>query len=268
MFMQFDKTRFKQLCKSHRLGQNLRYFSEIDSTNRFLLKNSADLPPYSVALTDFQSKGRGRLQRTWVAPYATSLLVSVLLRPAFPAIWLTMLAGLAAVKTIQENCALNAALKWPNDVMLQQADGTWHKTGGILTEVQSIGEESIAVVGMGLNVNIVAEDLPAAVTPATSLRVMLGQAVDREQLLADWLLALEAGLVSAENQVSPHPQWQLQLITLNQPVIVSGAIDIEGTAEATDEWGRLLVRDQNGDLHKVAAADVTLRKNRSSNNRG
>jgi biotin-(acetyl-CoA carboxylase) ligase len=89
---------------------------------------------------------------------------------------------------------------------------------------------------------------------------MLGREIAREPLLADWLLALEAGVESAEKQRAPHLQWQKQLITLNQLVTVSGSsTQIAGIAEATDEWGRLLVRDQNGDLHKVAAGDVTLR---------
>lgn len=259
--MKFNVPQFKHICKTLRLGKNLRYFPDLDSTNRYLLENSADMPSRTVVLTDFQSKGRGRLQRTWAAPDATSLLVSVLVRPDFPPFWLTMLAGLAAIEAIQTDTALTVALKWPNDVMLRQADGSWHKTGGILTEVQTLGDQAIAVVGMGLNVNISAEDLPAAVTPATSLCVMLGKEIGREKLLADWLLALDKGLESAENQRSPHPQWEQHLINLNQPVTVSGALNVEGIAIATDEWGRLHVRDQNGDLHKVAAGDVTLRKN-------
>lgn len=260
----FNVTYFKQLCKTKQLGQTLHYFSEIDSTNRFLLEKSAELSSPTIALTDFQSRGRGRLQRTWVAPFGTSLLVSGLFRPNFPPIWLTMLAGLAAIEAIQAQTTLRPALKWPNDVMLQQTDGSWHKTGGILTEVQTLGDQTIAVVGMGLNVNITDQALPEASTPATSLRVMLGQSVEREPLLAAWLLALEQGVASAEKQHSPHTEWQKHLITLNQPVIVSGtAAAIHGTAVATDEWGRLVVRDQNGDLHKVAAGDVTLRGNGS-----
>ncbi len=258
--MMFDLLHFKRLCNANRLSKNLHYFSEVDSTNRFLLKQSAELPPYSVALADFQSEGRGRLQRRWVAPCATSLLVSILLHPTFPPVWLTMLAGLAAIEAIGKQTKLHASLKWPNDVMLKQADAAWYKVGGILTEVQTQGEQIVAVVGMGLNVNIAAEDLPNAATPATSLSAMSGQKIEREALLADWLLALERGLESAENQLSPHAQWQQHLITLNQPVTVRGASSvIKGVAKTTDAWGRLLVVDQNGDQHWVAAGDVTLR---------
>ena len=258
---QFDLKHFRSALKTDVLGRVLHYFETIGSTNthlkEMLSQNSAEIPHGTIALTDFQSTGRGRLGRQWSAPPRTALLVSLLIRPQFSPAWLPMIAGLAAVGTLEST---TASLKWPNDVMLADQDGQWRKVAGILVELQTDPDGSItAIVGMGLNVNLAADQLPPAATPATSLRVALGEPVSRELLLARWLKRLEDWLISAENGHSPQPAWNKCLITLNQPVTVRGALTIDGIAESTDEWGRLLVRDAAGRLHACAAGDVTLR---------
>ena len=248
-------------------SSNLHFFDEIDSTNRYLLEHEADLAPFTVAVTDFQSAGRGRLQRRWIAPPRTSLLVSVLLWPSFPPFWLTMIAGLSAVEAVERHADVTVGLKWPNDVMVRSTEGKWHKLGGILTEVRSADERVTAVVGMGLNVNIAAADLPDAATPAASLLTATGQRIPREPLLDDWLTAFERNVLSAERGDSPHRRWSQRLITLGQRVQVSGGAGaVFGVATGTDEWGQLLVRDDAGRLHEVAAGDVTLRGSAETKN--
>lgn len=248
------------------LGQSYRHFPVLGSTNDYLKQNS-HLPTGSVVVTDFQETGRGRFKRVWKAPAETSLLMSILLRPSWPAeqlVWLGMVAGLAGIEAIEEVTGVVARLKWPNDLVVQQA-GVWHKVSGLLVETNWLSDRSYpdVIVGMGLNVNIEAQDLPTAATPATSLKVASGQAVSRRELLCSFLERLEAWYERVDAGKSPQPAWEKQLVTLRQRVQVTAVrnnTSFSGIAESTNQWGQLLVRDPQGIVHTVSAGDVTLRK--------
>ena len=251
------------------LGITYRHFAQIGSTND-ALKEAAIveplLPAGTLFLTDYQSQGRGRFQRRWQAPPGSSLLMSLLFRPNWPpeqAQWLTMLASVAAAEAVEAATGLAIGVKWPNDLVMSIED-EWHKFSGLLLE-GSLGEAGrfrYIILGMGLNVNNPAAQLPEAATPATSLLAATGQHIYRLDLLADFLQRLEIGYEQAENGQSPQPAWHKRLITIGKQVQVTHSgigQQIRGLAEATDEWGCLLVRDGVGRLHTIAAGDVTLR---------
>lgn len=253
------------------IGRTYRYVPRIGSTNDQLKQWLADSdrhPAGTVLLTDYQTAGRGRLDRRWEVPPATSLLFSVLLRPDWPAEqggWLTMLAGVAVAEAIEAITGLKARLKWPNDIMIEQHD-RWHKVAGLLLDavLNEAGHLASAILGIGMNVNIPAEALPEAITPATSLLVARGQPVERLPLFLACLERLERQYDAADAGRSPWAAWNDRLITLGQMVTVSAAgtrVTFTGLAEATDEQGYLIVRDQTGRRHRLAAGDVTLRGN-------
>jgi BirA family biotin operon repressor/biotin-[acetyl-CoA-carboxylase] ligase len=124
-----------------------------------------------------------------------------------------------------------------------------------------------AIIGVGLNVNTPAARLPAvrpsaATTPATSLLVTGGKPVSRRALLVALLARLERHYDAVLDGRSPAEAWAARLITLGRRVTVTAAASaapLIGTAEGIDAWGQLLVRDDGGALHTVAAGDVTLR---------
>lgn len=253
------------------VGRVYRYFGQTGSTNTLLKEMLATgaggmLPMGTVLLTDFQNRGRGRLERRWDAPSGTSLLFSVLLRPDWPATqasWLTMIAALSTAEAIEAVTGLVTGVKWPNDVMINQ-EGIWHKVSGLLLEgdIDVNGRLAWAILGVGINVNVTAAQLPLAVTPPTSLLIACGQPVSRLTLFTELLLRLESHYEAAAQGDSPHPAWNGRLITIGQPVTVtqvgSGNI-VQGVAVDTDEWGQLLVRTGSGVVQSVAAGDVTLR---------
>jgi BirA family biotin operon repressor/biotin-[acetyl-CoA-carboxylase] ligase len=247
------------------LGHVYLYYDTLGSTNdelKRLLTEGKDLLTGAVVLTDFQSQGRGRLNRGWFVPPGSSLLHSILFRPDWPAIqanWLTMMAGVAAAEAIEAATGLTVGLKWPNDVMVQQADA-WQKVSGILLEGQvTNGRLQQAIMGIGINVNVPADQLPETATPATSLLIATGRPIDRLPLLLDFWQRLEGYY---ETAASPQAAWLQRLITLGQQVQVSqvGQPPVIGVAETADAWGQLLIRDETGKLHTIAAGDVTLRR--------
>jgi len=203
---------------------DVRWFAEVDSTNRLaadLVREGAE--DGLVVGADHQTAGRGRRGRTWESRAGSSLLVSVVLRPVPPLV--TLAAGVAAAEACEAVAGVPVALKWPNDVMAGD-----RKLGGILSEM--VGDA--AVVGLGLNLGW---------APMGGAR--LGQAVDREAILAAWLTALDArGDVLA--------RYRTRCSTLGRRVRIELPGDpLEGFAEDVDEEGRLVV-----DGRAFSAGDV------------
>jgi BirA family transcriptional regulator, biotin operon repressor / biotin---[acetyl-CoA-carboxylase] ligase len=166
-----------------RFGHVYRYAEVVPSTQRMLADDDSE---GAVAVAEEQTQGRGRLGRSWEAPEGTSVLVSVLLLPAVPAARLpelSLVAGGAVAEAIVEVTGIEPTIKFPNDVLI-----AGRKVAGILAE----SSEGRVVLGIGLNANQTREQLPAdAQTEPTSLRLELGEPVNRVQLLAAILLQLE-----------------------------------------------------------------------------
>lgn len=254
------------------LGRTFRYFPVVESTNDLLKEQESfgDMssnPTGTVLLTNYQKRGRGRMGRSWEAPSGSSLLFSILLRPGWPAehlSWLTMISGLAVSEAVEQQTGMKVHLKWPNDCVLER-DKVWKKYCGILLEGK-ISENDLleyAVVGIGVNVNIPEEQLPPASFPATSLLVANGRSLSRLQLFSGILSRFEHHYDLADKGYSPHTGWQNRLIFMNKRVAVGRLgqeVYVTGLAVGTDAEGHLLVRDEAGYLHHIAAGDVTLRE--------
>jgi BirA family biotin operon repressor/biotin-[acetyl-CoA-carboxylase] ligase len=166
-----------------RFGHEYTYRESSPTTQRLL---PAGAPEGAVAVADEQSEGRGRLGRRWEAPAGTSLLCSVQLRPQadasrFPQ--LTIVGAEAVIDAIAAVTALQPELKEPNDVLVGG-----RKVAGVLGEAS----DGRVVLGIGINANLRAEQLPADVRlPASSLLIETGGPVDRIELLVELLVALE-----------------------------------------------------------------------------
>jgi len=215
-------------------------------------------PQGTLVVADAQTKGRGRLGRSWVSPPGTGLYFSVVLRPTcspdrFPA--LTLAAGVAAASAIQR-VGLTPQLKWPNDILI-----SGKKVGGILTEaVFDKKQIDFVILGIGINVNMAAETFPVSFRKqATSLRLSLGKPVSRIALLQNLLIKLEHyyRLFSEGDFGSIIHSWSELDSTLGREVEVSlPESRLLGVAEAVEPDGTLLVRDRSGHLHRIVAGDV------------
>ncbi|MDJ0754831.1 MAG: biotin--[acetyl-CoA-carboxylase] ligase [Ardenticatenaceae bacterium] len=242
------------------LGHHFQFFEEIDSTNRYLQKHAAELPHGSVALTDFQSAGRGRLNRRWETPPGEAILMSILLKPRWPierTSWLTMIAGLAAVNAIREVSGLSIGLKWPNDLVLLKSDGPgWYKIAGILLESAL---ENGWVIGMGINVN--QDSFPPSPTPPASLYTLTGRTFNRQSIIRALLGHLEGWFERCDQGENPLAAWRAELLTIGQMVTVKPMGDQpswSGQAVDVDESGHLLIKDAQGKIQLVTAGDVSL----------
>ena len=232
---------------------------EAGSTNALVAERGRQGAPAGlVVVAEHQTAGRGRLDRVWETPARSGLTFSVLLRPTAPAAswpWLPLLAGYAVAGALRA-VGYDAAVKWPNDVLLAE-----RKVAGILVERIATPLGPAAVVGIGLNVAMTAEELP--VPGATSLAIASGDPVpDRTDLLVSLVRALGESVTDWETggeAAGPRlaTAYAVACATVGRDVRVdlpSGEV-LTGRATGVDPSGRLLV-DRDGRTTAVSAGDV------------
>ncbi|MFO0911289.1 MAG: biotin--[acetyl-CoA-carboxylase] ligase, partial [Isosphaeraceae bacterium] len=230
-----------------RIGRRIAVWNRVASTNDLAARAANSTANEGlVILAEEQSAGRGRRGRSWSAPARRSILMSVLLFPPEPladAAWLTALGAVAVAQVVELWTSHPARIKWPNDV---RVDG--RKIAGILVE-RGAG----AVVGIGLNANLAADDLPPELAgSATSLQILLGRTVDRSDLARDLIRTLDA-LYSTARVEGPRPlteHWRERCEHLDQWVAVETA-----TRRIS---GRLADLDLLGDARLVTLDDGPL----------
>ncbi|KNX37781.1 biotin--[acetyl-CoA-carboxylase] ligase [Luteipulveratus halotolerans] len=226
----------------------------IGSTNAELL---ADPAPWRVVTTDHQAAGRGRLTRTWQAPPRSSIAVSASLplpRDHADWGWVPLLVGTTVRAAVGDLAPVDVGLKWPNDVLARPSgsgEQPWRKLAGILCQTATpAGGAPVVVVGVGLNVDQKADELP--VETATSLRLCGAGAVDRTALVARLL----SGLVDLQRAWAAGDLQTLRSAYRDACVTLGRQVDVHlpdgtvrrGEATATDTDGRLVVRAADGEV--------------------
>jgi BirA family biotin operon repressor/biotin-[acetyl-CoA-carboxylase] ligase len=226
----------------------VRRLRETDSTNREALDAArAGAADGLVVVADHQKAGRGRLGRTWSAPPGASLLVSVLLRPGLAVEdrhLVVMAAAVAMAEAVAATAGVDATLKWPNDLLVDD-----RKLAGILAEAAG----DAVVVGIGVNVewSAIPEEL---VGIATACNLEGGRPTTRDELLDAFLACYEARLADLG---ATAVEYRARLGTIGRKVRVERADgNLVGTATGVDDHGRLLVTSDDGTTEAIAAGDV------------
>lgn len=237
-------------------------FSRVDvvestgSTNADLIARSRE--PGSdgaVLLAEAQQSGRGRHARAWVSPPRAQIALSMLVRlPGIdPAVlgWLPLLTGIAVVDALRTTAAVQADLKWPNDVLIGG-----RKVAGILAEVAASGPAPAVVIGIGVNVTLDESELP--VSHAISLELAGAKELDRTALVSSILVEFDrrftawrdAGWATAE-LVGAYRE-RCATVGAEVRAELPGGRTLTGIATGIDDAGRLLVGAE-----AVSAGDVT-----------
>jgi BirA family biotin operon repressor/biotin-[acetyl-CoA-carboxylase] ligase len=229
-------------------AHEVRWFDSLDSTNRYVLEEARrGAAEGLVAVADFQTAGRGRRGRDWVAPPGASLLVSVLLRPSLapeqtPLV--TMACAVAMAVAIARVAGFTPGLKWPNDLVVGD-----RKLAGILAE----REGDAVVVGAGVNVEW-REFPPELAETATACNLEAGHAVDRRAVLDAFLAELDARYAELDAVTA---EYRSRLATLGRRVRVERSGDaLVGRAVGVGDFGQLLVEGDQGDVVEVHVGDV------------
>lgn len=243
----------------------VEHHTEVGSTNDVALERlRGGTPPGLVVVADRQRAGRGRRGRRWLddldgpdGPANLAVTVALEIGGAHPG-RVPLAAGLA-VRAAVANQGVDAALKWPNDVLVTTPTGEEAKLAGILCEQHTVNGRAVVLVGCGVNLDWRGIERDAVSARWTSLAEHLGRSVDRARLLGDLLDRLPVEVVGATAGSQAHLSgYVAACATLGRQVRVerTAAAAVVGRAVAVDREGRLVVRTAEGEV-TVAAGDTT-----------
>ncbi|WP_207950900.1 bifunctional biotin--[acetyl-CoA-carboxylase] ligase/biotin operon repressor BirA [Marinobacter sp. JSM 1782161] len=226
-----------QLPDRHRQALHLDVFDTIDSTNAYLMQG-ADLPGKSVraCLADRQEQGRGRRGRPWSSPPGENVYLSMALRlqGGFAALeGLSLVVGVAVARALESLGLERAALKWPNDVLVDN-----RKLAGILIELQGELEGAAGVIiGIGINTHM----------------------SDREQTIDQPWISLDGA--------APDVEWHRNDVVaavIRETLDVLDSFESSGFAAWRDQWqsrdaffGQRLRTEPDGDEGLGAGIDAS-----------
>jgi BirA family biotin operon repressor/biotin-[acetyl-CoA-carboxylase] ligase len=239
------------------LWTEVRVVPETGSTNSDVAALAREgVPEGFVLVAERQTAGRGRLGRVWTSPPRAGIALSVLLRPheVEPTRygWLPLLTGVALTEVVRRIAEVDAALKWPNDLLMGE-----RKCAGILAEAIPPPAGPAVVIGIGLNTTLREHELPRP--DATSLALENAVCVDRDPIVRALLRSLatwygrwrEAG--GDPDASGLREAYAFHCATLGREVRVDlpDGSQVSGRADGVDIDGRIVV-----DGRSFAAADV------------
>lgn len=240
--------------------QALEVAWSLDSTNSELLRRDTPVSGCAVLLAERQTGGRGRRGRSWVSPLAAHVYLSVARRFGGGLArlgGLSLVAGVAVAEGLRDLGLAQIGLKWPNDLVVEG-----RKLGGLLVEGGGeAGGPARAVIGVGLNVRMPAQQAASIDQPWLDLAQALPQPVTRTAVaaavLARLLPALEA--FDAEGLAPFRPRYAaLDALYGREVVVHLDGGQVLGTAEGIAEDGALRLRMPQG-LRDFHAGEVSVR---------
>ncbi len=235
-------------------GWNILYFPEVSSTMDVARDQAKKhCPDFTIVIAGRQTKGRGRLNRRWLSDEGGPSFTMVL-RPPIPlqsSFKVSFLASLTLAKVIRKTLQIDAMVKWPNDILVDE-----RKISGMLVELEAEADRVFFIaLGMGINVN---NDPSEAEPGASSLRKIIGRQVSRKDLLALFLKEFRYWMKKADfdHVIS---EWKKHTVTLGRHVrIVTQQAESEGLAVDVDENGALVLELADGERKKIIYGDCFL----------
>lgn len=253
-----DKHKIESLIKDS--GVTLECFETIDSTNDYL-KNEMPLKNLHVCLAEHESKGRGRMGRSWAAPFGRNIYCSfgyVFNKDTSELSGLSLVIGILIANMLESlDPQIKPFLKWPNDIYVNN-----QKLGGILIDIIAEANGSCkAIIGVGLNINMKDGALEGVDQPWTSLEHILNIKLDRNVVVAQLINSVVKGMdVFVEKGMEPFlTQWKRYDVLENKQISLGRGTEIlSGVARGITPQGYLRVELSSGEIRNFSYGDTTL----------
>lgn len=256
-----SETRIQDGLQTQVFGHEIHYYEKLASTNT-QAKRIADQggAEGAVVVAEEQTGGRGRLDRSFLSPFAKGVWFSLILRPHISPMEVSKMTLVAAVSVCKALRALglhDCGIKWPNDILVNG-----RKMVGILTELSaSVEKINYIIMGIGINTGIETDDLPDDLKENVTSFAIEKVPVSRAALLQEVLRQLETyyRLVLSQGFGIILEEWKNLSCMLGKDVkIIASDGTFGGKAVDIDEDGNLLVQTEHG-LQRVLAGDVSIR---------
>lgn len=228
------------------------------STNRTAKQAgiAQNAPNGTVIAACCQTEGSGRRGRSFYSPFQSGIYFSVVLRPqksVQDSLLLTTAAAVAAMHGVEEICGVLLRVKWMNDLYLDDK-----KVGGILTEAVTdfeTGAIEFVVVGIGLNLYEPEGGFPEELRGKAGALLQREDGIDQNALLAAIVNALMEEAVREE--ISPLYR-ERNMVVGRRVRVVDQKQEYEAEAMEIMPDGRLVVRQDSGEVRKLAFGDISL----------
>jgi BirA family biotin operon repressor/biotin-[acetyl-CoA-carboxylase] ligase len=235
------------------------YFSTIDSTNSYALRNLQNISDKQVILAETQTRGHGRMSRSWISSSPQNIYMSIVLKPLPFSEHLSNLTQYTSVVIceVMDSYGVDAEVKWPNDVLVHG-----RKIAGILGESIFQGECFQGyVLGAGINLNMNQHNTDIIDQPSTALNLLTGFMVNREDflraLLDRFFLGYEAFLEKGFTKIKEIYTARSSILGKSVTLVSSG-FKISGTAAGFLDDGTLVLVTNQGEKKVFSAGDVSL----------
>lgn len=230
--------------------------SEVESTQDLAKAMAFSGEPEGTAVMALsQTRGRGRVGRSWITPIGKNIALSLILRPHLSprdTVLLGFLASIAVAETLEERGVPEARLRWPNDVVVWD-----RKVAGILSEaVVSGGHIDFLIMGFGLNVNSRESDFPPDLrTPATSMLTCTGKEWDLTDVAQGILenFAVHYDRVKSEGCEFVPGLWERRWNDRGRKLVHEGVV---GVGKGLDSDGSLILERDDGRIVRIICGDV------------
>lgn len=256
---------FKAYLDTKWLGNAAMYFEEVDSTNN-IIRNYAETGSEEglLVFADVQNAGRGSHGRSWSSPGGSGVWTSFLLRPESKAqnmFGLSELVALAIANTLKDIYSIDAKIKWPNDVYINN-----RKISGILVEMETEGNK-VDFIDVGVGINVLTETFPEELRDkASSILIETGRELDRVLLLTQILKKFEGyyeSLVKNGDLSEFMEEFNNLLIHKDKKIRLTRGLEKselvkEVISEGIDSQGRLICLEDNGKRTYVTNGEVSV----------
>lgn len=240
------------------IGQNIIHFNTLESTNDYLKQVGNDVVEGTVAISEEQTKGKGRLGRVWESKVGDGIWMSIILKPdimPYKAPFITLIAGASVVKALN-NLGVNAQIKWPNDIIINNK-----KICGILTEL-SAEIERINYVVLGIGMNVKNEDFDSELkNKATSLHKE-GYELHRVDIVKEIFYQFE---LLYKKYLDNDKEEVLKICRDNSAILNKEIYIIRNDEKElvkcidVNEGGNLLVKNSSGQVKEIISGEVSIR---------
>lgn len=257
----FNKLEIEKEIDTFVLGKKVYFFDEITSTNEYAKKLANDnVEEGVIVISDSQTNGKGRLNRNWISNKGDGIFLSLILRPnieLFSVTQITLLAGICVCNAIRMCTNLDAKIKWPNDIIINNK-----KVCGILTEVSAqIDKVSYVILGIGINVNN--ESFNESIkNKATSIFLELGNKLERQKIIGYFLKEFENRYFKykkEKNFLIFLDEYKNLCINIGKEVkVIYYNKEIKGVVLDISPLGEIILKIEK-EILKIASGEVSLR---------
>ena len=258
----FNAFEISSNLKTSFIGKDISFYKDTGSTNdaarAFAIKGARE--GFAV-VADSQTKGKGRLGRSWESPAGVNIYTSIVLRPSIMPLFapqLTLVSAVAVAEAISKYSQKTPEVKWPNDILINSK-----KVAGILTEMNSETDRiNFVIIGIGVNINMTRKMFPEELRPiATSLKEEIGKEISRIDFIQTLYLNLETWYKRyLKHGFEPIRRAWTGYFTMAGRVVKVRQMDkaIVGVAMGIDDNGVLLLREKSGNITRIISGDVEI----------